>query len=152
MTTATLVRRHLGVKTRARETYTEHQEPEVLFEGELAGAIEAAKAIPTADRLEVTLETEQALYGPEDFDYLTPDELIARDVDLAHGSSTIRIEAAAFALLRGDRKLATPMAVVGEHLDLLNPIVVRKSAAGEVEEADGKRLIRVTAADIEQAR
>lgn len=152
MTAATLVRTRHGAQQRARETYDIDLQVETLYEGDLAGAILAARAIPAAERIDTRIETEAAFYGPDDFDTMTPDQLPMRDLDLMHGTGTIRIERAALELLRGDRAgLVPPMTIVGEHIDMITAIMKHKQVTEDVEEVDGKRLLRITAADIEAA-
>lgn len=152
MTKAALVRARHGAKTRARETYDTDVEVDTLYDGDLAGAILAARAIPAAERRDVTIRTAAAFYGPDDFDTMTPDELPLRDLDMIHGSGIVRIEREALEQLRGDRTGAVPpMSIVNDHIDTVTAIVRHKQVTEDVEELDGKRLIRITAADIEAA-
>ncbi len=73
-----------------------------------------------------------------------------RDLDLANGSGLIRIEAAALVRL-GGRPAAPPLQIVDDHIETVTAIVNYKRAVGEVEEVGGKRIIRITAADIDAA-
>lgn len=151
MSTATLVRTHLGAKTRARETYETDPQVETLYEGDLPGAIAAAKAIPAAERLNVSLRTGEAHYGPDDFDTMTPDNLPLADHDLIDGSNIVRLEKSALELLRGDRRMMPPASILNEQIEVITVILRHKKTIQDVEELDGKRLIRITAADIEAA-
>lgn len=152
MVAATLIRRSLGVKTLARENYTIAAEPEILFDGELAGAIAKAQALPWRERLDVTLETEGAFFGPDDFDAMTPEAVPFRDLDMIDGSGMIRVEKAALEMLHGGRpSLVPPMAIVQAHLETLTAIVSHKKLTSDFEDADGRRLVRITAADIAAA-
>jgi hypothetical protein len=152
MTAATLVRTRHGAQQRARETYDTDVQVETLYSGDLAGAILAARAIPAAERIDTRIETEAAFYGPDDFDTMTPDQLPMRDLDLMHGSGIVRIERAALELLRGDRAgLVPPMTIVGEHIETITAIVQHKKLTEDVEDLDGKRLVRITAADVAAA-
>lgn len=152
MTTATLVRRHLGAEKRAREHYDGDVEETVLFEGDFAEAIARAKALSAAERLEVTLETAENFYGPADFDHLTVDGLPTRPLEMAHGSMWIRVTAAALDRLRGDMSpLAPPMSIITEHLDEVQAVVRRKQAAGDIAtEPDGRRVLTIDLTDLAQ--
>lgn len=149
MTAATLVRRSFGASQRAREYYDVDIEPVILFDGELADAIRAAQAIPVAERYDVTLETEDQIYSANDFDSLTPDGVLPRDLDMMHGSLTVRVTAAAIEQLRGGlSRLMSPMSIVGEHLDAVQAIVKRKQASGDILDLDGKRVLLIDLADL----
>lgn len=153
MTTATLVRRRLGATSRAG-SYADDDtiEPEIIFKGELCAAIERARALPWRERAEVTLETEGAFFGPDDFDVMTAEAVPFRDLDMIDGSGLIRIEAGALEQLQGGRPgLVPPMAIVQAHLETLTAIVSHKKLTSDFEEADGKRLVTITAADIAAA-
>lgn len=73
-----------------------------------------------------------------------------RDLDLANGRGLIRIEAAALVRL-GGRPTANPLQVVDDHIETITAIVNYKRAIGEVEEVGGKRVITISAADIDAA-
>jgi hypothetical protein len=152
MPAAKVMRRPMGARTRARETYSVSVEPETLFEGDLAGAIAAARAIPVGERLDVSIETEAAIFGPDDFDLMTPDISPLRDFDMVHGAGIVRVEKGALERLLGDRPGSTPpMSILSEHLDTVSAILNHKRLTGEVEEIGGKRAIRITAADVDAA-
>lgn len=153
MTTATLVRRHQGVQMRARDYCDGDVEETVLFEGDFSEAIARAKALPAAERLEVTIETEDNFYGPADFDHLTADGLPLRQLEMAHGSMWIRVTVPALEQLRGDlSRMAPPMSIITERLDEVQAIVRRKQAAGEiVEEGDGRRVLTIDVGDVAAA-
>jgi len=152
MHSATLVRTHFGAATRARETYETETEVEVLYEGDLEGAIAAARAFPADQRAALTIQTEDAHYGPDDFDTMTPAGVPLRDLELMHGAGLVLIEKEALARLVGDGPPpAQPLAIVSEHIEAITTIVSSKLAAKHVEVVDGKRLIRITAPDIAAA-
>jgi hypothetical protein len=150
MTQATLVRKRMLAKIRGNDGISIPQ-AEILFKGPLADAIAAARAIPAAERLEVTLETEDAYYGPDDFDEMTPDHLPLRDFDIVEGRSIVRLEKGALELLRGDRRMMPPASIINDQIDVVTAILRHKKTIDDVEELDGKRMIRITATDIEAA-
>ena len=150
MTVATVVRRHFDVGVRGREVYDGDGKEEKLFEGGLAEAIAFAKAIPFAERLEVTLETDDNFYGPDDFDYLTVDGVAPRPLELVHGSMIVRVTVAALNQLRtGLSPMASPMSIIAQHLDQVQAVIRGKQVAGLiVEEADGRRVLTIDAGDL----
>lgn len=151
MSTASLVRTRLGVATRGRETYETDPQVDVLFEGDLAGAIEAARAIPVDKRSEVRIETEDYFYGPDLFDEMTAQSVPLRDFDLHEGCSIVRLEKGALELLRGDRPLMPPMSIVNDQVEVITAILRHKKTIQDVEDLGDRRMIRITAADISAA-
>lgn len=151
MSTATLVRLHHGAATRARETYEVDPKVETLYRGDLAGAIAAARSLPAPKRASARIETGDYFYGPEHFDTLMPDSLPLADYDLIDGSNIVRLEKSALELLRGDRRMMPPVSILNDQIEVITAILRHKKTIQDVEDLDGRRLIRITAADIEAA-
>ncbi|KKC24437.1 hypothetical protein WP12_19290 [Sphingomonas sp. SRS2] len=138
------------MQMRARDYCDGDTEEQVLFHGELVDAIAAARALPLAERRDVTLETDENFYGPADFDHLTVQGLPLRTLEMAHGSMWIRVTVAALEQLRGDlSRMAPPMSIITERLDEVQAIVRRKQTAGEIaDESDGRRVMTIDVADL----
>ena len=151
MSTATLVRTHHGAAKRARETYETDPKVEILYEGDLDGAIAAARALPPPHRVNVRIETDDYFYGPEHFDTMSADNLPLSDHDLIDGSNIVRLEKGALEHLRGDRRMMPPASILNEQVEVITAILRHKKTIQDVEDLDGRRLIRITAADIEAA-
>ncbi|WP_016745573.1 hypothetical protein [Rhizorhabdus wittichii] len=151
MSTATLVRTHHGAKTRARETYETDPQVETLYRGDLAGAIAAARSLPTQQRASARIETDEHFYGPDLFDTMTAESVPLADYDLIDGSNIVRLERGALELLRGDRHMMPAASILNDQVEVITVILRHKKTIQDVEELDGRRLIRITAADIEAA-
>lgn len=151
MSTASLVRLHLGAERRAFTMNETDARIEPLYEGDLAGAIAAARAVPADQRALLRIETDEHFYGPEHFDTMTADHVPLTDFNLSEGAGVVRLEKGALELLRGDRRMMPPASIVNDQVEVITAILRHKKTIHDVEDVDGTRLIRITAADVEAA-
>lgn len=144
---ATLVRR-TPVTVGSRHEAGIDYEDQILFEGTLRDAAAKGAECPVEERQWLQLRSDMGTFSPQEFEGIVSGAAFA-DLDLAHGSATIRVTAAALNHLRGALPLPMPgMDVICEHLDEINAIVRRKLEADDVITENGKRVLLVDAADV----
>lgn len=147
MIRAKLVRTDISAKERGDDGVTLPQK-ELLFQGDLNGAIAEARAIPPNQRQGVRIETEDYFYGPDLFDTMSADAVPLTDFDLIDGTGIVRMEKGALDHLRGDRHLMPPSSIINEQVDVITAILRHKKTIEDVEDLGDRRLVRITAADV----
>ncbi|MBD3768183.1 MAG: hypothetical protein IE928_09610 [Gammaproteobacteria bacterium] len=147
MPTATLYRSVYKGSTSRLNPQPHYLGEEVLYHGELADALAVAKALPASQIVDATLETGGADYHCNDFARLE-DGWSPADVDFMHGAFTVRLTKEALLHLHGDKlRSMRSTALLMDHLDTVNELVRRKTAAGDVIEEAGKRVLIIDASD-----
>ena len=144
---ATLVRR-TPVSVGSRHEAGIDYDDQILFEGTLRDAAAKGAEYSGKERQWLQLRSDMGTFSQQEFEGLVAGAAFV-DMDLAHGSATIRVTAAALNHMRGALPLPMPgMDVICDHLDEINAIVRRKLKADQVITENGKRVLLVDASDL----
>lgn len=148
MSTATLYRSVYKAAENRYDPDLRYLGEEVVFHGELEGAIAAARALPIIHQAEVSLATEHGTFRYYDFDNLADGwEPAARDI--SYGRITVRVTKDALLLMHGERlRYIRSTALLDGYVDAVRDVVRRKEAAKEFEVVEGRRILIIDASDL----